>query len=439
MQVEMAAALHSLTMAECKHISTTHRTPNARAKAGGKLIERVMQQKATDQAHSSQRAAPPMPTLLGGAGGNAAAGPPGRGSDALTHDGRSRLVDTAAPTTEEQQIREQREQEAAEWRRQQHESEQQLETHAHELQQQLQDQQNLRHAQQQQRQQQQDEESHLEQQRQKLEQQRQQLQQHQQQLSQELHLQLQQQQQAQQHPPTRAAAAPNAHHGQPQHPQPHAAQPGPHTITTQQQTYPPHHGQTAQPPAAAQTQTRVQHAAGTARPGHGGLAFGATQPMTVPLPTRVDTLMTGTAQHEWASELLTMAGTIPGSTMQTDLLRTMSTEDVARIVDGFLEKANQTADTCRPPAGMKAFQYFWRIASDYTTEREARKGSVSAQSHADKSAGKLLEKSTSEAAHSPTHTVSASVYSDQATITALKQFTGTNASQTSIWSWPLCR
>jgi hypothetical protein len=125
--------------------------------------------------------------------------------------------------------------------------------------------------------------------------------------------------------------------------------------------------------------------------------------------------------------------------MQTDLLRTMSTEDVARTVDGFLEKANQTADTCRPPAGMKAFQYFWRIASDYTTEREARKGSVSAQSHADKSAGKLLEKSTSEAAHSPTHTASASVYSDQATITALKQFTGTNASQTSTWSWPLCR
>ena len=125
---------------------------------------------------------------------------------------------------------------------------QQLETHAHELQQLLQDQQNLRHAQQQQREQQQDEEANLEQQRQKLEQQRQQLQQHQQQLSEELHLQLQQQQQAQQHPPTGAAAAPNAHHGQPQHPQPHAAQPGPHTITTQQQTYPPHHGQTAQLP-----------------------------------------------------------------------------------------------------------------------------------------------------------------------------------------------
>ena len=120
-----------------------------------------------------------------------------------------------------------------------------------------------------------------------------------------------------------------------------------------------------------------------------------------------------------------MAGAIPGSAMQTDLLRVMSMEDVAYIADGFLEKAKQTADTCRPPAGVKAFQHFWRIASNYTTEREERKDSVSAQNHADKSAGKLLEKSTSEAAHSPTHTASASVYSDPATIAALKQFTWT--------------
>jgi len=129
-------------------------------------------------------------------------------------------------------------------------------------------------------------------------------------------------------------------------------------------------------------------------------------------------------QHEWASTLLTMAGAVPGSTMQTDLLRLMSTEDVAYIVEGFLSKAKQTADTCRPPPGVKAFQHFWGIASSYTTEREERKDSVSAQNHADKSAGKLFEKSTSEAAHAPTHTASASVYADQATISALKQFAG---------------
>ena len=83
------------------------------------------------------------------------------------------------------------------------------------------------------------------------------------------------------------------------------------------------------------------------------------------------------------------------------------------------------ADTCRPPAEVKAFQHFWSIASNYTSEREERKASVSAQNHADKSAGKLLEKSTSEAAHAPTHTASAGVYPDPATITALKQFAGT--------------
>jgi len=50
----------------------------------------------------------------------------------------------------------------------------------------------------------------------------------------------------------------------------------------------------------------------------------------------------------------TMAGAIPGSMMQTDLLLLMSTEDVAYIFEGFLTKAKQTADTCRPPVGVKA-------------------------------------------------------------------------------------
>ena len=71
-----------------------------------------------------------------------------------------------------------------------------------------------------------------------------------------------------------------------------------------------------------------------------------------------------------------MAGAIPGSTIQTNLLRVMGTEDVAYIADGFLEKAKQTADTCCPPAGVKAFLHFWRIASNYTTEREDRKDSA---------------------------------------------------------------
>ena len=92
---------------------------------------------------------------------------------------------------------------------------------------------------------------------------------------------------------------------------------------------------------------------------------------------------------------MTMAGAVPGSTIQIDLLRLMSAEDVSYIVEGFLTKAGQTADSCRPPAGVKAFQHFWSIASKYTNEREERKDSVSAQNHADKSAGKLLEKSTS--------------------------------------------
>jgi hypothetical protein len=243
-QIEMTAAEQSLTMKECNNISAKHRTPNARATAGGKLIRSVMQWAIADEAVDlPKRTAPPMPTLLGDADTDAATGQSERDDDAHTRGDGTRPVGAATTAADEQRMREQREQEAADWRRRQHEHEQHLEAHAHELQQQLQEQQCRRHAQQQERQQQQDEAEKTEGggKRQRLAKQRLELQQHQQRLTQDLHLQLQQQHQAQQRPPTEPAPAPGAHQGQPQYQQQHAAQPGPHAFTTQHQAYPPHH------------------------------------------------------------------------------------------------------------------------------------------------------------------------------------------------------
>jgi hypothetical protein len=96
----------------------------------------------------------------------------------MRHDGASTQDDDAMPpdktTTdaEQQQKREQYEQEAADWQRRSDERERQMEAHGLELQNQLHDQQVLRHRQQQERQQQQEETGKLEQQRQQLAKQR---------------------------------------------------------------------------------------------------------------------------------------------------------------------------------------------------------------------------------------------------------------------------
>ena len=427
-RIELTAATHSLTMKECKGIATEHGPQHKRAEAAGKLIHTVSQWAAADSTGPSddRQKFPHMPTLLGGAAAPAAAG--GR----KRHDEEDAPDDDAAATghatTEDEYTRmerEQREQEAEDWRQRVDTRERQIEEHAFELQRQLQEQQLTRHKQQQERQQQQDETDALEQRRQQLIEQRRDLEKLQQNFTRDFQQQLLQQQAAQQHPaapPAQATAVPQG--GQP-HTQQYTAQSQPSAFNTQHQTHTQHHGQAAPPPPGPPPNPWAVTAAATPHASLGGPPVGAPPPAAATLPTRVAALMTGTAAHEWAQTLMTMAGAVPGSTIQIDLLRLMSTEDVSYIVEGFLTKAGQTADSCRPPAGVKAFQHFWSIASKYTNEREERKDSVSAQNHAGKSAGKLLEKSTSEAAHAPTHTASASVYSDPATIAALKQFAGT--------------
>ena len=261
-----------------------------------------------------------------------------------------------------------------------------MEVHTLELQKQLHDQQVLRHKQQE-RQQQQNETDALEQQRQRLARQRQELEKQQLAFTRDLQQQMQHQQAAQQHPlaqPAQATVAPQG--GQP-HQQQYTAQSVPSAFTTQHQMHPPHYSQAAPPPPGPSPQPWALSAAAASHTSQGGSAFGTMPPATGPLPTRADALLTGTAAHEWAPTLLAMAGAVPGSTMQTDLLRLVSAEDVSYIVEGFLTKAGQTADSCRPPTGVKAFQHFWSTASKYMSDREERKDSVSAQNHADKSAG----------------------------------------------------
>ena len=426
-RIELTAAGHSLTMKECEGIAKKHGPQHKRAEAAGKLIHTVNQWAAADGAElpGERKRLPPMPTLLGGTAAPTATGRPWRHDEDDTPDDDAAPAGHAMTEEEHRMAREQREQEAADWQSRVDTRERQIEEHALELQRQLQDQQLTRHKQQQERQQQQDETDALEQQRQRLIKQRQDLEKQQQDFSRDFQQQLLHQQTAQQHPPAQPARATTVPQGGQLYPQQYTAQSLPSAFTTQHQTHTPHYSQAAPPPPGPPPQPWGLSAAATPHASQGGPAFGVPPPTATPLPIRVDALLTGTATHEWAPTLLTMAGAVPGSTIQIDLLRLMSTEDVSYIVEGFLTKAGQTADSCRPPAGVKAFQHFWNIASKYTSEREERKDSVSAQNHADKSAGKLLEKSTSEAAHAPTHTASASVYSDPATIAALKQFAGT--------------
>ena len=407
-QIELTAARQSLTMKECEGIAKEHGSQHKRAEAAGKLIHKVNQWATADGAalHDGGRRPSAMPTLLGGTIAPTATGRSVHFNGGGTPDDDTTPTDDAITEEGHRMARERREQEAEDWQRRIEEREQQMEAHALELQRQLHDQQVFRHTQQQERQQQQDETDKLEQQRQQLIKQRKDLEKQQAEFSRDFQQQLLRQQTAQQHPqaqPARATAVP--HGGQP-YQQQYTAQSLPSAFTTQHQTHPPHSSQAAPPPPGPPPQPWGIFAAAAPHTSQGAPALGATPPTAAPLPMRVDALPTGTATHEWAPTLLTMAGAVPGSTIQTNLLRLMSTEDVSYIVEGFLTKAGQTADACRLPAGVKAFQHFWNTASTYTSEREARKDSVSAQNHADKSAGKLLEKSTLEAAHAPTHTAS---------------------------------
>ena len=65
----MAASLNSLTTKECKYFSETHRAPNERAVAGGRLIAQEMRWKEENEmGHPQARAAaPPMPCTPGAA------------------------------------------------------------------------------------------------------------------------------------------------------------------------------------------------------------------------------------------------------------------------------------------------------------------------------------------------------------------------------------
>jgi len=170
-RIELTAAAHSLTMTECHGIAAEHGPSWKRAEAAGKLIYTVSQWAAADSPGPSddRQKFPHMPTLLGGAAAPAAAG--GR----KRHDEEDAPDDDAAATrratTEDEYTRmerEQREQEAEDWRQRVDTRERQIEEHAFELQRQLQEQQLTRHKQQQERQQQQDETDALEQRRQQL-------------------------------------------------------------------------------------------------------------------------------------------------------------------------------------------------------------------------------------------------------------------------------
>ena len=120
-----------------------------------------------------------------------------------------------------------------------------------------------------------------------------------------------------------------------------------------------------------------------------------------------------------------MAGAVPENAIPPAILEKMTMDDHAAVVDAFLQQAEATDISSIPPFGSSAFSHFWSIVTRFQLEAKEKQASSGAKVHADKSTGKLLERSTAEAAHAPTQSAAANVYSSKECIDALKKFVDT--------------
>ena len=120
-----------------------------------------------------------------------------------------------------------------------------------------------------------------------------------------------------------------------------------------------------------------------------------------------------------------MAGAVPESTIQPAILEKMPMDDHAAVAGAFLQQTGATDTSSVPPFGTSAFSYFWSFVTRFQLEAKEKQASSGAKTHAGKSTGKLLERSTAEAAHAPTQSAAANVYSSKECIGALKKFVDT--------------
>ena len=143
------------------------------------------------------------------------------------------------------------------------------------------------------------------------------------------------------------------------------------------------------------------------------------------LPSRVRALLSGVQPAQTQSILLAMAGAAPENAIPPVILEKMTMDDHAAVVDAFLQQTEATDISSIPPFGTSAFSHFWSFVTHFQLEAKEKQASSGAKTHADKSTGKLLERSTAEAAHAPTQSAAASVYSSKECIDALKKFVDT--------------
>ena len=150
-----------------------------------------------------------------------------------------------------------------------------------------------------------------------------------------------------------------------------------------------------------------------------------TTTTTTSLPSRVRALLSGVQPAQAQSILLTMAGAVPENAIPPAILEKMTMDDHAAVVDAFLQQTEATDISSIPPFGTSAFSHFWSFVTRFQLEAKEKQASSGAKVHADKSTGKLLERSTAEAAHAPTQSAAANVYSSKECIDALKKFVDT--------------
>ena len=150
-----------------------------------------------------------------------------------------------------------------------------------------------------------------------------------------------------------------------------------------------------------------------------------TTTTTTSLPSRVRALLSGVQPAQAQSILLTMAGAVPENAIPPAILEKMTMDDHAAVVDAFLQQTEATDISSIPPFGTSAFSHFWSLVTRFQLEAKEKQASSGAKVHADKSTGKLLERSTAEAAHAPTQSAAANVYSSKECVDALKKFVDT--------------
>ena len=150
-----------------------------------------------------------------------------------------------------------------------------------------------------------------------------------------------------------------------------------------------------------------------------------TTTTTTSLPSRVRALLSGVQPTQAQSILLTMAGAVPENAIPPAILEKMTMDDHAAVVDAFLQQTEATDISSIPPFGTSAFSHFWSLVTRFQLEAKEKQASSGAKVHADKSTGKLLERSTADAAHAPTQSAAANVYSSKECVDALKKFVDT--------------